>query len=253
MENPYANPKFRLIRGEMPKLKDLQDWGPGKILSFLNFFDHFTHDGVIKINLDLRRAAELQASDNHYWTEFLQRIDVADRLGAGTNTKFRLRLTTMARVILMYLKKNPFEITEEMSRIMTANPRCHWALNSFKEESTRIPTISTVTMNNHENTDPFVPNIQSKMTQMDTPMVQFNEAVMHLTSILKNLTKGISAADMKKMSTADKLKHSNALMNSLAKVFSQYKPNNMVFKQININASSKDELEQAILDYSSEQ
>lgn len=253
MENPYAKTKTRLIKGELPKQAEIADWSDDKIVSLLHFVDHFTHSGAFKVTLDLRKAAEIQSTDNPYWAEFLQRIDVPERLGGAANVKFSRRFMTMARIVLGYLKKNPFAITEEMSKIMVANPRCHWALNAFKEEMSKIPGVSTVQMNNREDMNPSLANQLPGATNVKTPQVQMQEVIMNMVSILHTLTKGISREDMKRMSAKEKIQLANSMVTTMTKVMAASRPGATIFKQINVNASSKEDLEKAIIDYSSEQ
>lgn len=248
----YLKPQLKWVKGELPRERDIVDWSEDKIVSLLHFIDHFTHNGQFKVNLDLRRAAELQSSSNPHWEEFLERIDVTQRLGGPVDTKFSRRFMTLARTVLSFLKKNPYAISAEMSRLMKANPRCHWALNIVKE----VPSLlgpSTVQLDNNENLDPSFPNANRNLTDIKSPQIQFNEAIIKMTSILNALTKGIKASDLQKMGVADKIKLANTLINSLAKVHSAYKPNNISLNKININVESKDDLERAILDYAEHQ
>jgi hypothetical protein len=239
--------KYRAVQGKLPRKNEVAEWSQEKLYALVLLVEALTKEGKYEITGETRKAVEM--NDNPFWEEFLIRIDRP--FGKANNVQFKMRFTTLVRVALSWLKSNPFAISEEMRVIMKKNPRLAWALNAFQVTTTDIGA-EIVTVNNREETDPAVANV-SASSNVTLPEAQYNQALLNLASILSNLTKGISQNELKKLGVEDRIKLANTLLKTLGQQFNKYKPNSMVFKQLNIHNASKDDLEKAFTEYNENQ
>lgn len=245
-----VNARLRIIKGELPRKNEIVDWSEAKLMALLRFALHFIENDAFSVTGEKRQAAEARVSEEPFWAEFLMRIDRP--VGKFQNKDFQLRLMSLVRVPLTWLKSNPHAVTEEMRALMEPTPRLNWALKSFEQKETKIG-VPIVAVENRETTDPSRPNRSPDSSNLTLPEVQYNRSILQMTSILMDLTRSIKAADLKKMKVEDKIKHANAILQTLQKQFANYKPNVQVFKQINIHNAGRDDLEKAVLDYANEQ
>lgn len=240
--------KYRLVRGEGLRKRDVVDWSPSKILSFIQFADFFiskeTDPHTFDVVMVKIEAAKERAKDEQFWDEFLTRIEQKDQ----TVVQFRNKLMSMVRVVLSWLKTSPYAITDQMRAIMEPNQRLNWCLDSFKVVPTKIGG-EVMVLNQDENTDPRLPNHTPDASNIKSPDVQYAQALINVTSILKDLTTGIKQADIKALGTADRIKLINSMLPNVARAIGGHRPNIKVFKQLVINQAGRDDLEKAFLDY----
>lgn len=240
----------RVVKGQLPTKYSCVDWSSEKYLQFLQFVEFFIENGKFSVTIDKIRVAEQRAKDETFWDEFLTRINLPSN-GAKTNNKtFTLRLVTFTRNPLSFLKENQYIITPEMRDIMKGNPRLDWALDPLKEEKTKTG-VPIVVMDNNETTDPSGEGINTKpqVSNPKSPQLMYEQGLMDMAAIFKNLTKTIKPQDMKNLSTKDKIQLASKLFLALNKGFNGKSPNTVVFKQLNIGQTGARELEQAVLDY----
>jgi hypothetical protein len=238
----------RLVKGELPTKYSCVDWSTDKFLSFLQFVEFFIENGKFAVTIDKIRRAEERAKDETFWDEFLTRMNLPSN-GPKTNTKnFTFRLVTFTRNPLTFLKENQYLITPEMHAIMKGNPRFEWALTAVKEVTTKTG-VKIVTMDDTETVEPTHTNRHGTVTAPKSPQLLYEQGLMDMAAIFKNLTRTIKPQDMKNISTKDKIALASKLFLALNKGLSGKSPNTVVFKQMNIGTAGARELEQAVLDY----
>lgn len=240
------------VRGKLPTKREVQDWGNTKIYALLLFVDFFTKEGKFDTSASQVATADMRAEDELFWDEFLERINVTPGKDGGTSVQFRLRLTSLARVVLSWIKANPHVVTEQMMLLMEKNPRLSWAAKAFKVVETEMG-VQVVERDNDEMTDPRIKNEDPHLSNVNAPMVQFEQAKLNMLTMLKALGKSIPASDIKQMSVKDRIAAFDKLMNTATKVMGQTRPNSVVFQQINVNKANRDELEKSFLKYAESQ
>lgn len=244
--------RLRAIKGELPRKNEIAHWDQEKLQAFISFSSFFIDGDKFVITGERRKDAELRMHEEAFWMEFMVRIDCPFGKGEGSNQSFRMRFMAMLRTVLAWLKSNPHAISEEMRAIMQKSERMNWALDPFKEKTTKIGA-SIISVDNRETTEPGLANQNPGATNLTLPERQFNQALLQMTSLLVDLTRGISRSDLKKMSPGERIKVATGLAQTLQKSFATYKPNSMTFKKIVINNAGRDDLEAALLDYSQSQ
>lgn len=240
------------VRGKLPQKRDVQDWGNTKIMQFLKYVDFFTTDGKFDTSVSRVTEAQMRGEDEMFWDEFSERVNIVPGKDGGTSLRFRLRLTTFARVVLSWIKNNPHAITEQMMELMDKNPRLNWAIKTFKMVTTDMG-VQVVERDNDETTDPRQKNETPAMSNVNTPMVKFEQAKLSMLTLLQALSKSIPSSELKTMTTKDKIAAFDKLLNTATKVMGQTRPNSVVFQQINVNKSNREELEKSFLSYAETQ
>lgn len=236
------------VRNKLPQKRDVVDWGNTKILQFLKFVDFFTDNGKFVCTVPKVDEARMRAAEEMFWDEFLERINVTPGKDGGTTQQFRLRLTTFARNPLAWIKSNPHAITLEMMEIMEKNPRLAWAASSFVVVDTESGA-QIVQLNNTETTDQSISNKDPKLTDIKTPMVQYEQARMNMLTMLVALSKSIPASELKNMPVKDRLAAFDRLFNTAVRVMGQSRPNSVIFNQLNVNKAGREDLEKSFLEY----
>lgn len=252
VENRLSYAAKMRVRGKLPQKRDVQDWGNAKLMAFLKFVDYFTVEGKFDTSVSRVTEAHMRGEDEPFWDEFMERINVTPGKDGGTSLQFRLRLTSFARTPLSWIKSNPHAVTEQMMQIMGENPRLSWASHAFKMVETDMG-VQVVQRDNDERTDAGIKNKDPKLSNVSTPMVKFEEAKLNLLTLLLDLSKGFSKADLKAMTTKDRIAAFDKLLNTAVKMMGQGRPNSVVFQQINVNKAGRDELEKSFLDYTEAQ
>lgn len=240
-EDPYAS-----IRSKLPKKTEVALWNEKKVKAFLLFFEYFVTEGRIKCTVEKRREMEVHAHEQEFWAEFVARIDVPTGTEFSSTPLFTQRLITFSRNVLSHLKTNPHLISSELETIMDRNPRCHWAMTLFKLKKGTI--ADTIQASDIETTDRHDARLAPESTAK-RPEVMFNDSLIRMTSILKDLTKGIKREDLKRMSTEDRIKYATSMMKVVGGLVRKYTPNKQVFQTININSAKREDLEKSVLDY----
>lgn len=250
---PLNNHKLRFVRMKPLLKRDIVDWSEAKILSFIQFADFFvdkTKDPHTFTCVDIGiKAALSRAEDDEHWAEFMARIYQEDKT---TTKEFKYRIMAMVRVVMAWLKTNPYAITDQMKAIMENNQRLAWGLNSFKTVTTDIGAEVTE-MDNTDVTDPSRTNADPHLTTIQSPEVMLGQAMTNMASILNRLTRGISNKEISSLDAKEKIKLAASLAPVLTKAMTNHKPNIKMFKQIVINKAGKDDLEKAFLDYTESQ
>ena len=241
--------KLRAVKGELPTKYSCVDWSDTKWLAFVKFIDFWVEEGSFRITKEKMEIAEERAKDEPYWEEFNVRLDKSTKDEKMTNKSFQMRLMAFARNPLSWLKENQYAVTPEMLSLMKGNPRMEWALDPIKEVTSKsgVPHIA---LDKDDVTNEIIKNPTPQVTNPKSPLVMYEQGLMDLAGLFKSLTSGIKASELKKMSAKDRLNIANKLFGSLNKAFSGKSPSTVVFKQMNVNNATKEDLEKAMLDYS---
>lgn len=240
-KNPY-----KVIKGELSTKASINEWSETKIVSFLHFINLFTEGDKFCVTRIKRDAAKERQED--FWLEFLSRIDDE----SCNDQKFRNRLIAMARNVLAWIKANPHAMTQDIRNLMVANPRTHWALESFKEVENKNGSTSVV-LDNDENTNIGTPNASPFVTDLKTPQAIFNQSLMNMATALNQITSSFKPSELKKLGVEQKLKLATSMVTALSKQFTKQAPNSVTFQKIVVNKAGRDELESALMDYSNAQ
>lgn len=240
--------KLRAVKGKLPKKAEIIDWPEEKILSLLAFCRIFFEGDSYCVDTPRRELAESRAADEPYWEEFLIRIDKPLGSKDATHQMFRIRLMTLLRNTLAWLRSNSFAITDRLKVELASSPRFKWSLETFVEKTTEIGG-TVVSLQNRDTTDPAMPNYKRSVTDVEPPQIRFNKALMQMTEVFELLIKDIKPRDIREMGTKDRIKSATAIAATLTKTFKEYKPNVTVFQNINVHSAEREELEKALTDY----
>lgn len=241
--------KLRAIKGKIPGKREIGEWSEGKILGFIRFSQHFMKDAVVKkketqvFDMTWQRWEGAKVNpDEEYWPEFLARLETPD----DTMLLRKQRLMMMVRTVGAWLKANPSAITKDMIERMEKNDRWNWVLSTFKMTPEGI-----VVIDQRETTDPGRANANPNQTNVKTPAVIYQDSLFRLSTILGQLTQGLTFADIKKMPVKDRIQLAEKLTNTLNRAFSGRGGDVNVFKTLVVNNGSKEDLESAMLGYAS--
>jgi hypothetical protein len=253
---------FRLVEGKNVKVRELPDWSADKLLSFVKFFQFFINPETDKMRVNQERIEEFEAKSEvePYFMEWRARIGLdLDKIRKmplqqkmTTLNTYKMRVLTMQRNVLGWMRNNPHMISLEMRDLMCRSERMSWALKDFKIEDTLIGA-PIVVPDNRETTDPEMANVDQKRTNLTIPELNYQRAVTQLAAIASDLTKGLKKKDLDKMTAKDRISAAINITSTLAKVMSAHKPQQQVFKQLVIHKAGAEELEKAMLDYNSNQ
>ena len=244
------NNPHRAIIGKNPERKELSEWSSIKWVEFLKFVQF--HISIVKkpksvpkdhYQITKERIDELNAilkSDDHPWKEFIYRINQINPDGSYNNGYF-LKLRTLVRIVLTYLKFHPAVVTDEMKAIIDNNPnRMGWCLKQYYLRNTgrgEIVQRDQMTMDASEMRPVGMPSLQKK--QMD--------ALIQMVDLHQELLKSIKTKDLKDLTVKDKLTALPKLVDAITKMTNKRVGINHL-TQINIHGGAR-EMEETMLDY----
>ena len=243
---------YLAVRGELPKKRDVSEWSEMKIVSYLDFVNHFIEKGVkkdkhgrkietliIKVTDTKRKSAE----EREEWKEFVERIDKLTTRENETCMQFFYRLNAMSRCVIGFLKDNPWKITENMEKVMRDNPRLEWGLKNYRTETTKIGA-EVVESDTFDNT-PFP-------TRVKNPEKLYANSLLKLAGIAEDLLKNIKKSDIQRMSAGERIRLGLSVVTAVSKNLKEYTPNKQVFNQLNIYQDGRDKLEEALQQFNSQ-
>lgn len=240
------------IQGVLPQKRDLVDWSESKMLQFLKYVNFFTVDGKFKVTNEMIADADARGEDEPFWDEFNWRMGVRVGIDGGTSKQFMYRLLSFARIPLGWMKSNPHAVTPEMLEIMENNPRMKWASSAFKLIETDVGA-KIVVMDQDETTDPGRKNVQPGSTNVESPLVKYEQAKLSMLTMLQALGKSIPNSELKNMAVKDRIAAFDKLLNTAQKILVGQKASTQIFQQINVNKAGRAELEKSFLEYAENQ
>lgn len=251
MTNLNNNNKYRLVKGELPKKREIVDWSEQKILSYLKFAEFFMELKEYKGKMthmyfvDKERWSKAEQFDDPFWGEFIARINI----NGGTYDSIKKRLMMSTRTVLSWIKDNGYIVNDEMMSIMKDNDRFNWAVNTFIDKKTKVGA-EVVTLNNKETTDPIRSNANPTLTDTSSPQVIYNKSTLKLAQLMNNLLAGVKQRDLQKIKDPrERIKMALALHSSLSKSLKVNPGVSKVFNTLVINKATREDLEKASLDY----
>lgn len=234
-----------VYKGKLPKKVEIADWNEDKYLSFFSFIKLFMEekDGSYSYIVSSQNREAVKFIDKIFYKEFSDRLE----LKGCNDVRFKKRLTTFVRTVLLYLREKPFVVTGAMYKEMEHNDRLSWALKPFKIEKTGIGADVVV-----PNTDDLTDPDNQKHVEVANPFVEYQKATYSMLSLLKDILKDIKPSDIKRLDPKDKIKIAIQMIDSVGKTLKSPGGNVSIFKQINVNTTGREDLEKMALDYSEE-
>lgn len=233
------------IKGKLPKKRDVVDWSEEKLSQFLKFIVFFTHGENFVFNNVSWETARLK--NEPFWDEFMLRIDCAPG-----QQKFRTRFITQQRTVMAWVKENPHVLTEDMYKLCQSTPRLSWATTHFKTVDTEMG-VQVVERDTDELTDPRQKNATDLVRKDRTPQVIYEEGLLSMTTLFRQLARSVPSSEIKGIKPEQRIALANQMAKTLRESFKKFQPNIRVFNNININKSTREELEGAVLSYAEEQ
>jgi hypothetical protein len=245
MSSPY-----QVVKGKYPTKADYGVWSSSRWLDFLSFMErHIIYrkkpdrekeeERLSITSAGLNELAALAEEVDHKWAEFFYRVGVFPIGKPNEDKEYLVRVRSMCRQALSYLKVHPALITEEMKTIMDKYPmRMGWALKQYRVINTPAGEIIQRDVAGPDGNKTVMPSFQQKM--MDTMV----ETVDLLGVMVNSIKKSHLANDL---DTKDKINAIPKLVDAINKMANRkVTPNH--FTQINIHGSAKD-MEESMLSY----
>lgn len=241
---------YRAVRGRLPRRREVAEWTEKNFLDYLSFIEHFcqvnpkTQDISVIVTKEKWAIAEkVLTMPFHPYQEILYRIDRLTK-----DTKFHagsvyIRIAAYNRAVLGYLKNNPAAVSDDMRKIIEPNPRLNWCLKHYKDVETQIGA-EVVLPDSADNTGQFTKPI----TQRSPDKIML-EGQLQMFNLIELIAKSIKPTDIKDLDVRDKisaLQKLSFVYNTAAK----FKANSQTFINLNVQSAKRDELENALLDFS---
>lgn len=247
----HTNP-YRAVEGKLFAMADIAKWDSQKFEDFFDFANRLYDTERQKISCTRDKVMMLEAQmeeETCTHAEFLHRINkwTDENTTDNANKGFYIRFATMQRVVVNYLKKHPSSLSDTVRAKISDKPQYAWCLENFAVKTTAIGAEILET----ENTS-YEGNTKYKSGKTANTEKLIMDGILQTMELYTTIASSIKKSDLLKMNTKDKI----AALQKLAPIFNvvkNFKPNSQVFQQININASGREELESALLDYAREE
>lgn len=235
--------KHRHVRGKAVKKADIPAWPAEKIPAFIVFSMFFIKmgdkDGTQRLvfSIDINRIEEAKTSELPYFGEFMARMYKKNM----KLSEFRMKILNAIKSVTEYIQENPHVLTPQIEQLVTGNFYWERCLNAFSEEK-----------NEAGGTNIVVGSETSTLAEMKTPLAQYHQGLLKMSSVFNSLLKGINQKDINEMSVDKRLRIANNLLHSLSKAVTAQN-NTKVFNTIVVNKGGREDLEKSILEYSESQ
>ena len=244
--------KWVAVQGKSPTKRDLVSWDEAKWICFIQFLKVFIdgqgEESKFKVTKAKWHEAEgfLEMPD-HPFQEFLYRVDKFTDDPTATEKKFYWKLASMMKYVLGYLRANPALISPTMRELIEPEPRLNWCLRQTKIVETAVGPV--VAKDNVRDIG-FGRDTQTLASQER----RLYEVSVKATDLLEKLIDQVDARpeELRKMPLKDVLM-AIGRMSYVFTVGKNIRVGKGVFKQININAASREELEAAMLQANKEE
>lgn len=240
------------IKGKPLRKVDLANWKEDNYLAFFQIVNFLTedvkNDKIVKVTHEKLVSLEKDIFETHNpaKVEVIYRIDQMTKEVSSTPRKFYGKLAAMIRTIGNYIKENPSIITDELYKEVSPNPRINWMLRNFKSHVTTMGV--SVVVPSESDTTSFIPQ---KASSSD-PQVKLFQAMDKLFDVYITIINSLTKKDLKEMEVKDKI----AALSKLAFIMQEsrkVKPNVGVLNQLNIHKAEKEDIEEALLNFSKTQ
>lgn len=221
------------VKGKNFRSFDLAQWKESQYITFLQFCAQFMIPSDEGPKLSYKpelwlNAEKILSMPDHPFIEYFYRIDRFSMNG-GTVRQFHKKLQDMMQGVLKFIQTNPSVVSDEMRKILEMYPRMAWCLKQTDIVQTAMGVDVVVPKNNTVAFDERLYN-----------------AGVKVVDVLERLADSITDKDIKEMSARDKM-IAMGRMGYIFTIAKNLKPNKQIFNQININASSREDLEAALL------
>lgn len=240
---------YKAVTGAIPTKRDLADWPEEKFIGFYHFVLLFVRkngkgETVIQTPEKLVREVEKYLFQrNHPYQEFIFRIDrFTDSPGFSTR-KYYYRVAALLRQVGNYLRANPSVVSPKLEAVIKPEPRFNWCLRLTKLAETKLGAEVVV----YENTDDLQDGMQEPVKPV-TYEQKYIEAVLKATDVFSMVAKSIKKKDIDALPPKDKIIALSRL-SFVANLHKSFRPGTSAFKQINIFAANREDLEGAMLHF----
>lgn len=246
--------KYRIVQGVMLRQADVAKWEYQKFIDFFTFLDRFYEfkgegDGKVSVTLLKIQQAELDLKENPEgsFAEFMWRINQwTEPFDGAIHKKFYIRVATLMRIVFQYCKKHPTVIGPEIQEFCKGKVQYQWILENY--HVTKSNTGVEIVQESHIGYQGNSMNMGVSSAKADEKMLN---AIVKVADVFEMIAGSISKKEIEKMSITQKI-NSLQKLSFVQNLVKGFKPNSIVFKQMNINKAGKDELEQALLDFNKE-
>jgi hypothetical protein len=235
-----ARTKQVTLQGTIPTAQEMGRWSYEEKLLFVDMlYKFFTKEGSNKLYVTKSSIEAFNAQEGAFYSALARRIN--------TNLPFlfRNKLFQMVRTFGSMLKNNPAFVTDELFEKLHKLPFLDWSIKQFEARQTKMGIELVQACDVDETTQP------SRKITVATAEAKYMTAIERSTDLFLKISKSITADEIKSLKTMDKF---NALtkMAYILNNARSFKPNATIFQQININSSSREQLEKSLLEYSNQ-
>lgn len=233
------------IRGKLLTKKDVVLWKQERFYDFIKFCLLFSEgegeQTVLTATKDKLRKLERKYLVGHYhpFQEFFFRIDRSALEKDFEAIKFTNRFSNMRLLVLKYVKENPQHIDDELRALVENNPRLNWCLSLVKVEETRMGPIVVADRDIDGRFSASGPTITADTLMLDS--------IAKVAGLVNMIAGSVTPQEIQKMKVNDKF----SALSKLSFVYNigrNFKPNNNIFKQVNIINAKPEDLERALLE-----
>lgn len=235
---------MRAVTGSLPRRDEVAEWNEAKFLQFFEFVNLFTEGDKFMVRPEQVMVFEQKALSGQYpfLEEMVYRIDALSTDPNAPKGKFMIRLKALVRQVGQYLRLNPGSITDAMREAIVKTPKISWCLTHYTKVETKMGAQVIV-----PDTKPVLNNALPVQNPAD-PNITMAENRLIVADLAKKLLKGVTMAEIKKMSVKDRLALGVKMVEMETK-FKSFKPNVGTLNLINVNSANRDDLEKAMLEY----
>jgi len=240
---------YELFHNRIPTADEFKIWPEEKFISLMNFFLFFcdplvpSRFSVDKMKMSAIKARYIENNDDVYWHEFIVRIDTE------LTVSFSSKLRSLFRAVSKFFRDNPEYLTSKIIAKCNEHPLLKDYISFYEKVKTKsgveiiVPKVHEV--NPGDIMDP-------RKTPSEPVEVIYQDAVHRATNLLRSMVNSISKKDINEMATKDKFDNVVKLINSLNGMRRGNNKSN-IFIGLNVNKSSREELEGKLLEYTEQQ
>lgn len=226
------------IEGVMIREIDISKWNDLEFKEYFIFAEFFYKQGKIIATEETAQAAYQYAEASAFIGEMLTRINRPIIAGEEWNRRqFYMRLNSTLRTVNMYMKKHPEMLLQSIVIENRMKTHCQW-MNDLYDAEGNVKKVEEA------------PPMNLSVVEGVQPASVLLEAMQRVANVYNALANSITEADIKKLDVKDRISALQKLsyIHTSAKKF---KPN-LKFTKINIKTGSKEELEEALLDFNND-
>ncbi len=233
--------KYLAIKGVGFRKSDLMVLKESDFVAFFEIVKFLTKGSSLSCSKENVAALEdsIMGKDGYpgFKAEVLYRINCFTK-EEFTSIGFFNKIKNMILQIGNHLRKNPSQITENMSKIIEEVPKLQWINKQYKDYETQIGATIV---------QPDINGMGSSKAVVASPQVKFMDTITKMADLGLHLMSSISKKDIAKMTTTERLKWGLAVTEFMKAVSTVKGPNSLT--QINIYKEGKDALEKAMLNF----